>query len=176
MNFFETLYNRHSVRTYTGEAPTDEQLAAILKAGRAAPVANARYDDLQITVIRRRGLIQGIQDYISQLAGEEKRPFFDAPVLLLISMRTREETPANSEYSSAAIVAHNMSLAATQLGLGTCLVWGAINLANEDAEIVRQFELPEGHTTLCSVTLGQTDEAFEERVVPEGKIAVTTIE
>lgn len=176
MDFFDTIYRRRSIRTYTGEAPTDVQVDEILKAGRAAPIGNGRYEDMHLTVIRDPKIIEAIETYDSELAGFEKHPFFGAPVVIVVSLKPQGEAPLNVEYSSAAIVAHNMSLAATAMDLGTCLVWGVIGRVAKNEEIVASFELPDGFVPTCSISLGVTDEVFSPREVPDDKISTNLLQ
>lgn len=51
MNTMETICSRKSVRTYTGEQITEEQLNTILKAANAAPVGMGQYEGVHLTVI-----------------------------------------------------------------------------------------------------------------------------
>ena len=54
MNTMETIFSRASVRSYTGQPVTPEELALILKAAKAAPAGMARFDTLHLTVIHNR--------------------------------------------------------------------------------------------------------------------------
>ena len=56
----ENIFLRRSIRSYTGEMPTEDELNLILKAVYASPVAMGRYDSLHVTVVKNR-------DYLARL-------------------------------------------------------------------------------------------------------------
>ena len=72
----------------------------------------------------------------------------------------------NVMYSNAAIMAHNMSLAATSLNIGSCYIWGATASIANNEDILKELHLPNGFVPCCSVTLGYTEEKFEEKEIP----------
>ena len=173
MDFFEVMKRRKSVRSYTGKAPSEEQMRLILEAAWASPVARARFEDMHLTVITDKAILQAIVDNANARFGRSGSPLYEAPVLIMVSARPVGEVLQNNEYSSAAMIVHNMSLAATALGLGSCDIWGAINLANENPELVKRFALPAGFVPCCSLVVGETTEAMPVREVQEGKMAVS---
>ena len=81
----------------------------------------------------------------------------------------------NVVYSNAAIMVHNMALAATELGVGSCYIWGAVAAASHNPQILSELKLPEGFIPCCAICLGKTEETYEFREVPANKIAQTTI-
>ena len=52
MTAMDSIFSRRSIRSYTGEAPSKEELAKILSACYAAPVGMGRYDSLHVTVVK----------------------------------------------------------------------------------------------------------------------------
>ena len=54
----------------------------------------------------------------------------------------------NVMYSNAAIMSHNIALAATALNIGSCYIWGATAAISKDEEIlnnyIQQFSTPRG--------------------------------
>jgi len=170
MTFFDTIYRRKSVRNYTGDSPSDDQLKEILKAAWSSPVAMGRFEDLLLSVIRDREVLEAIEKNMSELSGREVHPLHGAPLLILVSVKPRSDEVANNEYSSAAMIVHNMALAATALGLGSCDIWGSLQAANERSDIVRMYELPEDFVVCCGIIIGATDEEFPLREIPEEKI------
>ena len=79
----------------------------------------------------------------------------------------------NVPYSNAAVIVENMSLAATDLGLGSCLIWGCIAGLNQKPELVARLGLPEGQVPSCGLVLGETAEILEEREIPADRISVS---
>lgn len=159
---FKTIFSRKSIREYTGEKISSEHLNKILEAGQAAAVGRGAYESLLLTVISNQDLISEIETNDSEIMGEERHPFFGAPQIVLISVDPFEGEPGGIEFSSAGCIAENMSLAATELGIGSCLVWGAIRRALGNKELLEKFELPKGYYPCGAVTLGKTNVEFEE--------------
>lgn len=170
MNTFDVLFSRHSVRTYTGENISEDELQMILDAAYAAPVGRARYDTLHLTVITDA-------DYISRwenACGEGMHPFYGAPTVILVSSEmagTPEQD--NVRYSNAAIVVQNMAIAATDLGIGSCHIWGAVRTLNISPELLSELKLPEGKVPCCAIILGKTDESYEMREIQDERISVS---
>lgn len=44
-----------------------------------------------------------------------------------------------------------------------------------NADLVSKLGLPEGFTPVCAVALGKTNERYEQREIPAGRIAVNYI-
>ena len=168
MNTLDTIYSRKSVRSYTGEAITEAELNEILKAAYAAPVGRAMYDTLQLTVISNKEYLTKVEAHMAAVVGNPNlHPFYGAPTLILVSSTS---PVGNVNYSNAAIVAHNMALAATELGVGCCHIWGAIGVMNGNAELVKELNLPEGMVPCCAIALGHTNETYAVREIPENRI------
>lgn len=168
MNALENLYSRKSVRSYTGEAITEAELQEILKAAYAAPVGRAQYDTLQLTVISNKEYLAKVESHMGAVVGNPNlHPFYGAPTVILVSSAG---PVGNVNYSNAAIVAHNMALAATELGVGCCHIWGAVGVMNGNAELEKELNLSEGMAPCCAIALGKTNETYEVREIPENRI------
>ena len=176
MKTLETICSRKSVRSYTGESITSEELSTILKAANASPVGMGQFDSLHLTIITNAALLSKIEAATSAMFGKpDMHPLNGAPTLILVSSRTPAPHMANVAYSNAAIMVHNMALAATELGVGSCYIWGATAALSQNPEIVAELNLPEGFMPCCSICLGKTEEKYELRDVPADKISQSTI-
>ncbi|NLJ95386.1 MAG: nitroreductase family protein [Clostridiaceae bacterium] len=160
---FNTIFSRKSIREYTGEKISSEDLEKILEAGQAAAVGRGDYESLLLTVISNQDLIDEIEANDSKIMGEESHPFFGAPQIVLISVKPSDTEPSNVEFASVGCIAENISLAATELGVGSCLIWGAIRRALGNEELLKKFELPKGYFPCGAVTLGKTNVKFEAK-------------
>ena len=69
-------------------------------------------------------------------------------------------------YSNAAIMSHNISLAAMSLNIGSCYIWGATAAISKNEEILKELNLPEGFIPCCGIILGKTNEEFTEKEIP----------
>ena len=77
MEHTNPVFMRKSVRSYTGEAPTETELHHILKAAYAAPVGMGRYDSLHITVVKSRGYLARLEAAAgAQLGRENYHPLY----------------------------------------------------------------------------------------------------
>lgn len=178
MNTLETICARKSVRTYTGEPITKEQLNLILKAANAAPVGMGRYEDVHLTVITNAELLSKIDFAGAAMFGKpDMHPLYNAPMLILVSAKMPpDEAMRNVTYSNAAIIVQNMVLAATERGIGVCHIWGATVATLNSPNILKELNLPEGFVPCCAVTLGKTDYTYEAREIPMDRISMNTIE
>lgn len=178
MNTMEAIYARKSVRTYTGEQITKEQLNTILKAANAAPVGMGQYENVHLTVITNKDLLEKIDAAGAAMFGKpDIHPLYNAPMIILVSAKMPQaETMKNVMYSNAAIIAQNMALAATELGVGVCHIWGATMAILNAPDILKALQLPEGFVPCCAVTLGKTDFVYEQREIPMERIAKNVID
>lgn len=177
MNTMDAIYSRKSVRTYTGEPITNEQLNTILKAANAAPVGMGQYEDVHLTVITNIELLGKIDAAGAAMFGKpDIHPLYNAPMLILVSAKLPSaEAMKNVTYSNAAIIVQNMALAAIELGVGVCHIWGATMAILNSPDILSVLNLPEGFAPCCAVTLGKTDHHYTAREIPMDRIAATTI-
>lgn len=105
------------------------------------------------------------------------RTLYGAPMLIIVSSKKPEENAfaENVAYSNAAIIAHNMSLEATDLGVGSCYIWGAIAALATAPDIVAELNLPDGFIPCCAVVFGDTQENYESRDIRLDRISQNTI-
>ena len=177
MTMIETICSRKSVRSYTGENITAEELEVILKAANASPVGMGQFDSLHLTIITNKELLAKIEASAAAMFGKpDMHPLYGAPMLILVSSKKPAPMMENVAYSNAAIMAHNMALAATELGVGTCYIWGATAAMSRNPEVLAELKLPEGFVPCCAMCFGKTDVAYECREIPENKIGRTVIE
>ncbi len=171
MNTFEALYSRRSIRTYNGENLTENELTEILKAAYASPIGRAMYDSLALTVITNREYLDKWEAYVSESTGNpDSHPFYGAPTVILVSSAGQNGQLANVNYSNAAIIVQNMSIAATELGIGSCHIWGAVRSLITSDELLAELNLPDGMVPCCAIILGHTDEKYTTRDIPENRI------
>ena len=172
MDVLQAMKVRKSVRSYTGEPVTKEQLDAILFAAEAAPVGMAKYELYQLTVITDQKLLAEIDANAAEFFGNpQMHPLYGAPTLIVVS-GTDEGNVASG---NAAMIVHNMALAAVELGVGHCDIYGAIAALNTKADLVAQLNLPEGHKPIAAIVVGQTEESYTERTIDVNRIKTVCI-
>lgn len=168
-----TIFNtRRSIRSFTGEAISDESMKKIIHAANASPVGLGKYDSVHLTVVKDKDLLAEIEKNTAAAFKAENRSFlYNAPELVIVSTASAD----NVGYSNAAIIAHDMSLAAVDEGVGVCHIWGCIVALGTNPELIKKLGIPEGFTPACAVALGKTEEAYTEREIPENRIALNYI-
>lgn len=151
MEFAEVVKNRYSCKKYDGKQISEEQLDAVLQAGRLAPTAKN---------------LQGQRIYVVQSAEglakiDELTPCrYGAPTVLVVafdknSVFVYPGEEANSGVEDASIVATHMMLAATNTGVDSC--W--LNFF-DPAAVAKAFGLPENEQVLMLLDLGFAAEGF----------------
>jgi nitroreductase len=152
MKFIDLAKQRVSVRSYTKAPINREALDEILEAGRLAPTA-CNNQPFQFIVVQN-------EDNLSALAKCYPGDWFkEAPCVIAIctleSKAWKRSRYDNRSYADvdAAIAADHMTLAAADLGLGTCWI-GAF-----DPKAVRTIlNIPRSAEPLVLLTLGHPNE------------------
>lgn len=152
MELSQAVFARCSCRSYTDDPVSDEQLNAILAAANAAPIGMGAYDTVHLTVIRNRDFFSELSRATCAFMKREGDPLYGAPVLILVS--ARPGMPPNIEYHNTGAIMENMLLTATDLGLGSVYLMGAVAALNTAPELVAQLGLPEGFAPIAAAALG----------------------
>lgn len=167
MELEEALNQRRSIRTYTGETITQEQLKKILTAAYEAPIGMGRYDGIHLTIITNAELLKEIDQNAGAFFGDPSRhPLYGAPMLILISSAMQ----SNVASANAGFILQNMSLEAVELGVGQCVIYGAVAALNQNKDLLAKLNLPEGYTPLGGLALGLSKENYTDREIPESHV------
>ena len=137
-----------------------------------------QYENVHLTVVKNVELLEKIDKAGAAMFGDSNtRTLYGAPMLIIVSSKKPEDNAfaENVAYSNAAIIAHNMSLEATDLGVGSCYIWGAIAALATSPDIVAELNLPDGFIPCCAVVLGDTQENYELRDIRLDRISQNTI-
>jgi nitroreductase len=149
----DLMYTRRSVREYTDEEVTDEQVETMLKAAMAAPSAQ----DLQpwhFVVIRKRKVLD-------KLAEVHKYAYMLEQASLAIVVCGDQEISERHWVEDTCMATQNLLLAATALGLGG--VWISLYPKKKHQKYVRQIlDIPEQVGVLCIVAVGHPAEQEKE--------------
>ena len=157
MKFVELAKQRCSIRSYKSKPVSKAMLNEILEAGRLAPTA-CNYQPFRFIVVQEK-------ENLAALAEGYPAPWFaEAPVVIAIctqpSTAWKRDKSDNKNFVDidGAIAADHMTLAAAELGLGTCWV-GAFN-----PKIVRKaLGLPNNLVPLVLLTLGHPNETGRKK-------------
>jgi nitroreductase len=147
MDFLDLVKARYSVRAYKSDPVEEEKMAKILEAARLAPTASNR-QPFQLIIIRTTGREE-------ELRRIYRREWFTQAPLVICACGipdkgwVRESDGENYTRVDVAIVMDHLTLAAAELGLGTCWI-GAFN--PDAARDV--LNLPEGVEPIALTPLG----------------------
>lgn len=172
MDFMTLLENRRSIRSFTGETISDDSRKKILFAANASPVGLGKYDSVHLTVVKDKELLAELEKNTADMFKAYDRSFlYNAPELIIVSTAAAD----NVGYSNAAIIAHDMALAAVDEGVGVCHIWGCIVALSTNPELIKKLHIPEGFTPACAVAVGKTNETYTKREIPENRIQINSL-
>lgn len=157
----DLIKRRRSIRAYTEQDVTQEQVRVILEAAMAAPSANNK-KPWEFIVVRDK-------DLRKQLAQTHRWSYMceHAPVVIVVCGNERQSDHWVEDTSAAT---ENMLLAVTSLGLGA--VWVAVYPRSERDEHVRKvLNIPKDVRVLCMVPIGHPAEEKSARTqYDDGKV------
>jgi len=157
------IRGRRSVRCYTNEPVSKDQIEAVLEAGVWAPTAMAR-EPWRFIIIEEEKLLNyiseetkvAVQQMMPPLADRFKTKediiCYNAPVLILICAEKDPQWNTMNLVDSV-LAAQNMFLKAHELGLGTCYM-GFVSLLNSKPDILKKIGVPENYELMVPFILG----------------------
>lgn len=177
MNTMQAIKSRKSVRQFNGKLPTESQQRQIIEAANAAPVGLGRYGDMHLTLVTSHKLLERINAAGAKMFGRpDANVLYGAPVLVIVSTKNSSiEQMANVAYSNAAGIVENMALAAVELGVGACHIWGATAAVSSDKDLCSDLGIPDGFVPCCALAIGMSDVPYDEREVPEDRISLNKV-
>jgi len=138
------IKGRRSVRTYTQEPVSKEQIEAVLEAGTWAPTGMHR-EPWKFIVIEDKKLITYVSDETKILVQQMMPPLakqftteadiicYNAPVLILVCIE-KDDQWDNLNLLDSVLAAQNMFLKAYELGIGSCYI-GFVAYLNKKPEV-----------------------------------------
>ena len=174
MNTLEAIACRKSTRSFTDETIAEAALQKILKAGMSAPIGMGKYDSLHITVVQSRELITRIfdeaQELISATLGFKKSFNYGATTFVIVSSQTSYRE--GMDYANSGIVIENMALAATDLGVDSCIMGAPIAALADNAELSEAVGIPGDFKPMLGIVFGYAtaDEPAKEHEISVNRI------
>lgn len=159
MDAIEAIMGRRSVRRFTGEHITEEQLKVILGAATSGPSC-VYAQDWEFIVVREKEVLNRMAD----CNGRPAEPARGCDVGILICGNLDRAFPPARDYwiIDGAIAGQNIVLAATALGLGS--VWLGVYPEMDRVENQQKyFGLPESIVPHSLIALGYPDESEPRR-------------
>ncbi|WP_234121754.1 nitroreductase family protein [Clostridium hydrogenum] len=162
METMKVIAMRKSTRSYKTEQISDKALTSIISAGCAAPVGNGAYDSVHLTIIQNSDLLNKISKTAANIFGNPNtNPLYGAPTLIIVSSIPNKQFP-NVELANAACIIENMTLAATDAGIGSVYILGALCAFNADKELLKKLDLPDGFVPISGISLGYPTEPLSQ--------------
>lgn len=150
----DSIFRRRSIRKYTSENVSDEQLEQILRAGMAAPSAGNE-QPWHFVIIRDRAILDGIREF-----HRYARMLAQAPCAVAVCADTTHNKYESFWVQDCAAATENMLIEAQELGLGA--VWlGIYSIAEYVQKLTPLLGLPASITPFCIVSIGHPAETVE---------------
>ncbi len=152
------IMSRRSVRAYTNEPVTKQQIDAVLEAGTWAPTGMGR-EPWRFIIIEDKKLIKLVSDQTKECVKQMMPPLserfcteadiicYNAPMLVLVCVE-KDKQWGHVSLLDSVLAAQNMFLKAYELGLGTCYM-GFVQYLSSKPEVLRKLGVPEN----CELTV-----------------------
>lgn len=162
------IFNRTSVRKYTTEKVSSEQVELLLKAGMAAPSAR-NIQPWEFIVIQNRETLNEISEF-GTFAYMPK----EAPLAIVVCADTDKEMPAQSGKNywiqDCSAATQNIMLQAAEMGLGS--VWiGTFPKEEMYKPLAELLDLPKNIIAVTTIAIGHA----AGEVTPKDKFDKTKI-
>ncbi len=180
----ENIKARRSVRAYTEQQVAEEDLLAILEAGRYAP-SGMHLETWHFTAIRNREKLEELNRHIKGAFAKSEEPrlqerghsstyccYYHAPTLIIVSNEPIQWWAG----MDCACAIENMFLAASSLGIGSCWI-NQLGTTCDDPEVRRfitELGVPAQHKVYGCVALGYADPRIllKEKEVKPGTVTI----
>lgn len=198
MEYNKVLSYRQSTRKFKEEQLTEAEVMELLQAANQAPVGSAMYQDIHITVVQNQEVLLTLceaawerfstKEKVKEIVGEvtERTPveagaqkpnlFYGAPTVFFVSHRKQTLQPG-IEYANVSTIINQMHLKATDMGLGSCYMWGALESMRMLPQLdhTELLQLPENFEPLIALAVGYPVKELEENPVAHEVISINYV-
>jgi nitroreductase len=158
MDSIKAMMSRRSIRKYTDEKVSEEQIKTILEAAMAAPSAKNE-QPWHFVIIRDKKTLNEISEVLPNSHMTK-----DASLAIVVCADLDLEQSKGRAVQDCCISAENILLAAHALGLGA--VWTALYPDDDRVEKARKlFDIPQNIIPLCIIPIGYP----AEEKIPENR-------
>ena len=163
----KNLLERRSIRAYTGQKPTHEQLEQIMQAALYAP-SGKNLQSWHFIVVEDKAVMDRLEQLLARALGRPNYNFYGAPVIILAA----NQRNGRNAMADCAAALQNIMLAAHDMGLGSCWI-NQFRDVWEDATVnacLAEIGLPEGYAVQCSAVIGYPAQTPEPHPRKEGTV------
>lgn len=165
MNFHDLIVNRRSIRKYTSQPISPEDVKTILESALLAPSSKSTRA-WQLIAVEDKALLESLSQCRPSGAG----PVKDSTLTVVVTV---DSTKSGAWMEDASIAATYMQLQAAALGIGSCWiqVYGRFHEDGtpSDQYVQELLGIPETCSVLCMVTMGYADETRKPQDVEKLK-------
>lgn len=154
MELLDIMYQRKSLRKYSGEKVPEEKLDMILKAGLLSP-SGRRAKPWEFIVVREKDMLEKLVDTRTGAAN-----MLGGADCAIVVVADAEKTDVWTEDCSIAMA--QMHLMASHIGVGSCWIQGrlreAANGMSSEEYVCELLGVPEGYKLEAVLSLGMPEE------------------
>lgn len=180
----EAIANRRSIRAYSPEQITEEQLQTLITAAQQAPSAR-NLQPWHFTVVQNKALLDRINEsvrteLVKNSEGAERAyyadpaysVFYHAPTVFFLS--TKMEDARVYARHDCGCASQTIALAAYSMGLGTVILGMPRDaFSGPDGDTYRkELQFPEGYDFMVAVAVGIPAATKDAHPVLEGRVTV----
>lgn len=149
-----TLNTRRSIRKFKPDPIKDEELNAVLEAGKYAPTGGGRQGNLFV-VVQDKALREKLAKMNAAVLGKDCDPYYGAPTIILVFADKTKSTPVED----GSLALGNLFNAAHALGLGSCWIHRAREMfeGEEGKTLLRRWGVGEQYVGVGACSLGYPD-------------------
>ena len=155
----KAMIERRSCRKFKAEQIKDEELQAILEAGKYAATGKGLQSP-KMVVIQNPEVIAKLSKWNADIMGVTSDPFYGAPVVLVVLADKNRPTAV---YDGSLVMA-NLMLEAHDLGIGSCWIHRAKEVFEfeEGKKLKQKWGIPESCVGIGHCIIGYTDDAIKQ--------------
>lgn len=164
MEAIKTMLTRHTIRKFTSEPISKEDLDTILNCALHSPTGrNAQ--QRQFTVLTKQKDIKQLEEVMTKNLERDKYSLFDPQVVIIVTV-PRENDLGESD---CAVALDHIYLSAHALGLGSCWI-NQLRQCQDKPEVrdlLTTYNIPQDHVSYGMMVLGHPDQEPMEKARKE---------
>jgi len=145
------LLTRRSIRAYSSEQITEEQLAAILKVGTYSPSGMGKQSSTMV-VVQDTETVEMLSKLNAEVTNSDEAPFYGAPTVIIVF----GDSNIRTYLQDASLVMGNLMNAAYAVGVDSCYINRAKEMFETEAgkTLMKKWGLSDNHVGVANCILG----------------------